>query len=74
MARCRSCSAELQPAWKYCIYCGERVASEIPAAIRPTDATADAPARQVTALGLFGWGLGALLVVIGVVSAVVLNS
>jgi len=74
MARCRSCSAELQPAWKYCIYCGERVASGIPAAIRPADVAADAPARHVTALGLFGWGLGALLVAIAVVSAVLLNS
>ena len=73
MARCTSCSAELQPAWKFCIYCGQRVASRIPGAIRPTDATAEAPARHVTALGLFGWGLGALLVVIGVASAVLLS-
>jgi len=72
MARCSSCSAELQPAWKYCIYCGERVTSEIPAAIRPADGAAGAPARHVTALGLFAVGLGALLVVIGVVSVLLL--
>jgi hypothetical protein len=74
MARCRSCSAELQPAWNYCIYCGERVTSEIPGAIRPTDGAAEAPARQVTALGLFVGGLVALLVVIGVVGVLLLAS
>ena len=74
MARCRSCSAELQPAWKYCIYCGERVTTDIPAAIRPADGAAEAPARHVTALGLFVAGLVALLVVIGVVSVLLLAS
>jgi len=71
MARCISCSAELQPAWKFCIYCGQRV-EPVPSAIRPDD-TATAPRRHVTALSLFGWGLGALLAVIAVVAAVLLN-
>jgi hypothetical protein len=55
----------------------------IPAAIRPdpldelsddADVAADASRRHVTALGLFGWGLGALLVALAVVAAVLLNS
>ena len=71
MARCISCSAELQPAWKFCIYCGQQ-AVVVPAAIRP-DVTADAPRRQVTALALFGWGLGGLLAAITVVATVLLN-
>jgi hypothetical protein len=75
MARCASCSAELQPTWKFCIYCGTAVA---PAAVRPEpvarEATTDEPRSQLTALGLFGWGLGILLAAIGVVAAVVLGS
>ena len=71
MARCISCSAELQPAWKFCIYCGTRVET-VPSAIRP-DATAPAPRRHVTALSLFAWGLGGLLLVIAAVAAVLLN-
>jgi hypothetical protein len=75
MARCASCSAELQPTWKFCIYCGTAVA---PAAIRPepvaTDAAAGEPRAQLTALGLFAWGLGILLAAIGVVAAVLLSS
>jgi hypothetical protein len=75
MARCASCSAELQPTWKFCIYCGTAVA---PAAVRPESAaraaTTDEPRSQLTALGLFGWGLGILLAAIGVVAAVVLGS
>lgn len=74
MARCSSCSAELQPEWKFCIYCGHRVATGIPAGSGTADATAEAPRRQVTALGLFGWGLGALLLVIAAVAAVLLTS
>lgn len=72
MARCISCSAELQPAWKFCIYCGQRVET-VPAAIRPTDAAAEAPRRHVTALALFGWGLAGLLAVIAVVAVVLFN-
>ncbi|GAB3607703.1 hypothetical protein GCM10027413_31120 [Conyzicola nivalis] len=71
MARCISCSAELQPAWKFCIYCGQKVEA-VPAAIRP-DVTEDAPRGHVTALALFGWGLGGLLAAITVVAVVVLN-
>ena len=76
MARCISCSAELQPAYKFCIYCGQRVepvgVAIVPAAIRP-DVTSEAPRRQVTALALFGWGLAGLLAVIAVVSVVLFN-
>ena len=75
MARCISCSAELQPAWKYCIHCGQRVA-DVPGAIRPdteADVAPEAPRTHVTALALFGWGLGALLAVIAVVAVVLLN-
>ncbi|MCU1440835.1 MAG: hypothetical protein JWP85_1832 [Rhodoglobus sp.] len=32
MPECASCSAELKPEWKYCIYCGTPV---VPGAIRP---------------------------------------
>jgi len=71
MARCISCSAELQPAWKFCIYCGTKTGA-VPAAIRP-DAAAPAPRRHVTALALFSWGLGGLLLVIAVVAVVLLN-
>ena len=70
MARCISCSAELQPAWKFCIHCGQRV-ELVPSAIRP-DATAEEPRRHITALALFGWGLGGLLAVIAIVAAVLL--
>lgn len=38
MPTCTSCSAELRPEWKYCIYCGTPA---IPGAIRPD--TAEAP-------------------------------
>jgi hypothetical protein len=77
MARCASCSAELQPNWKFCIHCGTAVA---PAAIRPAiitpamDVATDEPRSQLTALGLFGWGLGILLAAIGVVAAVLLGT
>jgi hypothetical protein len=71
MARCISCSEELQPAWKFCIYCGHKV-EPVPAAIRP-DATTEAPRRHVTALALFGWGLAGLLAVIAVVAVVLFN-
>jgi len=71
MARCISCSAELQPAWKFCIYCGHRVAEA--AAEMRTDVAPEAPRGHVTALALFGWGLGALLAVIGVTAVVLLN-
>jgi hypothetical protein len=71
MARCISCSAELQPAWKFCIYCGQKVES-VPSAIRPDD-TGEAPLRHVSALALFGWGLGGLLAAITVVAVVLLN-
>jgi len=83
MSRCTSCSAELQPEWKYCIHCGTKVpaAPPVPPAIRHdfspemwADDAADAPRRQVTVLGLFGWSLGTLLVALAVVAAVVLNS
>ena len=76
MARCISCSAELQPTWKFCIYCGQRVepvsVAKIPSAMRP-DVTVEAPRRQVTALSLFGFGLAGLLAVIAVVSVVLFN-
>ena len=74
MARCISCSAELQPAWKFCIYCGQQVHAEssVPSAIRPDDSD-EVPRRQVTVLALFGWGLGGLLAVIAVVAVVLLN-
>ena len=39
MSACASCSAELQPGWKFCVYCGTPA---VPGAIRPTDAD---PAR-----------------------------
>jgi hypothetical protein len=71
MARCISCSAELQPAWKFCIYCGQKVEA-VPAAMRPDD-TEEAPRRHVTALALFGWGLGGLLAAISAVAVVLLN-
>ena len=71
MARCISCSAELQPAWKFCIYCGQRV-DPVPSAIRP-DAAPEAPRGHITALALFGWGLGALLAVIAVVAVILFN-
>ncbi|TAL45604.1 MAG: zinc ribbon domain-containing protein [Salinibacterium sp.] len=32
MTSCRSCSSELKPEWKFCVYCG---APAIPGAIRP---------------------------------------
>ncbi len=73
MARCISCSAELQPAWKYCIHCGQRVET-VPSAIRPDAAPEpQTPRGQVTALALFGWGLGALLAVIAVVAVVLFS-
>lgn len=34
MPVCDSCSAELRPDWKFCVYCG---APAVPGAIRPTD-------------------------------------
>jgi len=68
MARCISCSAELQPEWKFCIYCGQKV-EHVPSAIRP-DAAPQAPRRHITALALFGWGLGGLLAVIAAVAVV----
>ena len=69
MGRCTSCSAELQPAWKFCIHCGTAV---IPSAIRP-DVAASAPRTRVTALGLFGWALGGLLVAIAIAAGVLLG-
>jgi hypothetical protein len=70
MSRCASCSAELQPNWKFCIHCGTAVvaAAPVPAAPRAE------PRAQLTALGLFGWGLGVLLAAIGVIAAVVLST
>lgn len=36
MQSCGSCSAVLDPAWKYCVYCGLATgAPAIPSAIRP---------------------------------------
>jgi len=63
MARCARCSAELQPAWKFCIHCGTAVS-------RPDVATA-APRTRITALGLFGIALGGLLAAIAVAAVVV---
>jgi len=63
MARCVKCSAELQPAWKFCIFCGT--------AVGRTDAAAAAPRIRITAIGLFGLALGGVLAVIAVAAVVV---
>ena len=42
MSTCANCSAELRPAWKFCIYCGTRV---VPAAVRPEVSEATARPR-----------------------------
>jgi hypothetical protein len=71
MYRCASCSAELQTRWKFCIHCGTAVSV---VAVAPVRAPPAEPRAQLTALGLFGWGLAVLLASIGVVAAAVLST
>ena len=63
MTSCWACEASLDPAWKFCIRCGVSVAAS-PTAIAHT-------AREpVSAYSLFGWivaGLGAALLITGVI-------
>ena len=83
MIQCGACSAALQPTWKFCIYCGARIAAPagdrgaVPAtaaSIRASVAGGRPPAepRALTALALFGWALGGLLGVLALVAAVLL--
>jgi len=61
MTTCWACEAPLDPAWKFCIRCGVSVASS------PAPVAAREP---VSAYSLFGWivaGLGALLLLGGVI-------
>lgn len=44
MSECASCSAQLRPEWKFCIYCG---APAIPGAIRPEVLARPRPSRGV---------------------------
>ena len=46
MATCANCARELQPAWKYCIYCGARTATALSAATSPEPAPS-APAAPL---------------------------
>jgi hypothetical protein len=48
MPVCASCSAQLQPEWKFCIYCGTPA---IPGAIRP-EPIAPPPTNRVAILAL----------------------
>jgi hypothetical protein len=74
MSRCTSCSAELQPNWKFCIHCGTAVLAAIPVVAPAVGPPVVEPHARLTPLGLFGWGLGVLLAVIGIVAAVLLST
>jgi len=87
MAICRSCSADLEPQFKFCVTCGTPVLREWHTVIG-SDAAAGDPAATIIrvrkppptreeeasrgALTLFAWSLGGLLAIIGVAAIVVL--
>lgn len=55
MTVCATCSRELQPEWKYCIYCGTRTGVPLTAAIdiiRAEELTEELASAQVAALAL----------------------
>jgi hypothetical protein len=62
MATCVNCGRELQPAWKYCIYCGTRTETPLvgvgPSALR---LDADASPARVNVLAVLALILGCLL-------------
>lgn len=86
MATCASCSADLEPSYKFCIKCGTPVLREWHTVIGSDAASGDpaetiirirkpppTPEEQVSrgALTLFAWSLGGLLALIAVAAVVV---
>lgn len=75
MTNCWACDAQLDPVWKFCTQCGvplERDA-EVPAAIRPDAVAVEQP---LSPLAVFGWimaGIGAAVVIGGVVLFLILR-
>ena len=67
MATCATCSAGLESAWKFCVYCGTPT---IPGAIRPEPAPTDPP-QQVNPLVVLALILGCLLGVLAAVAIVI---
>jgi len=66
MTACAHCSRELQPEWKFCVFCGTQTGviraedvppDEPPSAIRPTDS---GPAPKVNVLAVLALILGCL--------------
>lgn len=79
MATCIDCSAAMAPEWKFCILCGApvdqpitaRKPHPIPGAIRPEQAIVIGK-RVLSPAQLFGWSLGAILVIIVLIGVVVM--
>lgn len=72
MSMCASCSAELRPEWKFCVYCGAPV---IPGAIRPEAVTVASPAlSRAATIGVLvaaslAVAVGAVIIVLLVANA-----
>ena len=64
MTTCWACDTELRPEWKFCIHCGVPVEQD-------SDLILGKQTRPpLTPIALFGWifaGLGAVLVVAGII-------
>ena len=63
MTTCWACDTELRPEWKFCIHCGVPVEED-------AEVVGRRPREPISPIALFGWifaGIGALLLVAGVV-------
>lgn len=62
MATCANCGRELQPAWKYCIYCGTRTTVPLAGVVRSALSTEpDGKPARVNVLAVLALILGCLL-------------
>lgn len=78
MAVCSSCSAQLQPSWKFCIQCGVPVplsaaTAGVPGAIRPPAPVVSGP-PPASPVVVFAVILSGLVGVVGIIAAIAITA